>query len=92
MPAYARMSTSTPEVIADVIAYGRIVCVLSFGLFLESIWTKVHQADGQYAPPEDSAIIGAVTNIALDPLLIFGCSDSPRWVFPARRLRPSQGR
>lgn len=32
MPAYARMSTDSPEVISDVISYGRIVCVFSFGL------------------------------------------------------------
>lgn len=77
MPAYARMSTSTPEVIADVIAYGRIVCVLSFGLFLESIWTKVHQADGNMRRPMIAQIIGAVTNIMLDPLLIFGFLGLP---------------
>ncbi len=40
MPAYARMSTDSPEVIKDVIVYGRIVCVFSIGLFTESIWDK----------------------------------------------------
>ncbi len=44
LPAYARLSTSSQEVIAEVVTYGRIVCVFSFGLFLESIWTKVLQA------------------------------------------------
>ena len=38
MPAYARMSTDSPEVIKDVIVYGRIVCVFSIGLFTESIY------------------------------------------------------
>lgn len=33
MPAYARMNTSSEEVIAMVVSYGRIVCVLSIGLF-----------------------------------------------------------
>ncbi len=37
MPAYARMSTDSEAVIRDIIVYGRIVCVFSFGLFLESI-------------------------------------------------------
>ncbi len=37
LPAYARMSTNSPEVIRDITAYGRIVCLFSFGLFLESI-------------------------------------------------------
>ena len=39
MPLYANLQTESPQVIADVVTYGRIVCVFSFGLFLESIWT-----------------------------------------------------
>ena len=39
MPAYARLQTNSDTVIADVITYGRIVCVGSIGLFTESIWT-----------------------------------------------------
>ncbi len=77
MPAYARMSTSTPEVIEDVISYGRIVCLFSFGLFMESVWTKVHQADGNMRRPMIAQIAGAVTNIILDPLLIFGMFGLP---------------
>lgn len=71
MPMYARMQTSSPEIIADVITYGRIVCVFSFGLFLESIWTKILQAEGNMKLPMLAQILGAVTNIILDPLLIF---------------------
>lgn len=52
MPAYARLQTDTPEVIADVVTYGRIVCVFSFGLFLESIWTKVPPGGGEHAAPD----------------------------------------
>lgn len=72
MPAYAKMSTNSEAVIRDVILYGRIVCVFSFGLFLESIWTKVLQANGDMKTPMAAQIIGAVTNMILDPLLIFG--------------------
>lgn len=72
MPAYARMSTDSEAVIRDVVRYGRIVCVFSFGLFLESIWTKVLQANGDMKTPMLAQILGAVTNIVLDPLLIFG--------------------
>lgn len=77
MPFYARMSTDSPEVIADIIVYGRIVCVFSFGLFLESIWTKVLQAEGNMKTPMVAQIAGAVTNIILDPLLIFGMFGLP---------------
>ena len=78
MPAYAKMSTDSPAVIADVIAYGRIVCVFSFGLFLESVWTKILQAHGDTKTPMAAQIIGAITNIILDPLLIFGMFGLPK--------------
>lgn len=77
MPAYARMSTGSEAVIRDVVLYGRIVCVLSFGLFLESIWTKVLQANGDMKTPMIAQILGAVTNMILDPLLIFGLLGFP---------------
>ena len=78
MPAYARLSTSSPQVIQDVIVYGRIVCVGSFGLFFESIWTKCLQAYGDMKTPMAAQILGAVINIILDPLLIFGLFGLPR--------------
>lgn len=78
MPTYARLSTTPPEVVEDVIVYGRIVCVFSFGLFFESIWTKVLQANGDMKTPMVAQILGAVTNIILDPLLIFGLLGLPR--------------
>lgn len=78
MPYYARMSTSSEAVIRDVTVYGRIVCVFSFGLFLESIWSKVLQSVGDMKTPMTAQIIGAVTNIILDPLLIFGILGLPK--------------
>ena len=77
MPAYARMSTQSEEVIRQVVIYGRIVCVCSIGLFLESGWTKVLQAEGNMNRPMTAQIIGAVTNIVLDPILIFGWLGLP---------------
>ena len=77
MPAYARLSTSSEAVIRDVVLYGRIVCVFSFGLFLESIWTKVLQANGDMKTPMIAQIVGAITNIIIDPLLIFGMFGLP---------------
>ena len=77
MPFYARMSTASEDVIQDVIVYGRIVCVFSFGLFLESIWTKVLQANGDMKTPMIAQIIGAITNIIFDPILIFGMFGFP---------------
>ena len=77
MPVYARMSSESEAVIRDVIVYGRIVCIFSFGLFLESVWTKVLQAEGDMKTPMYAQISGAVTNIIIDPLLIFGMFGLP---------------
>ena len=78
MPLYARSCSSSQEVIRDVVVYGRIVCVLSLPLFLESMWSKILQARGDMKTPMMAQILGAIVNIALDPLLIFGL-----WGFPA---------
>ena len=77
MPAYAAMSTDSETVMKDVVSYGRIVCVLSFGIFFESIFTKILQANGDMKTPMVAQIIGAITKIALDPLLIFGMLGFP---------------
>lgn len=77
MPSYAKMSTNSDTVINNVILYGRIVCTFSFGLFFESIWTKVIQADGDMKTPMLGQIAGAITNIILDPVLIFGFAGIP---------------
>ena len=66
MPLYARVSSQSPDVIRDVVTYGRIVCLFSTGLFLESVWTKVHQANGDMKTPMAAQIAGAVTNIVLE--------------------------
>ena len=77
MPAYASLSSPSPEVVEEVVIYGRIVCVFRFGLFFESIWTKILQAQGDMRTPMAAQILGAVTNIGLDPLLIFGLFGLP---------------
>lgn len=77
LPPFAAMSTKDPVIAADVVTYGRIVCVFSIGLFLESVWTKVLQARGDMKTPMYAQIAGALTNIVLDPILIFGLLGFP---------------
>ena len=72
LPLYAKTSTNSLPVICDVVHYGRIVSVFSIGLFLESIWTKVLQSNGNMRLPMFAQIVGAITNIILDPVFIFG--------------------
>ena len=77
MGPYVRTSATSPEAITDAIVYGRIVCIGSLGAFLEGCWTKVHQAQGNMRLPMVAQIVGALTNIVLDPLLIFGLEPVP---------------
>ena len=77
MRPFALSSTDTPAVAEYTVTYGMIVCVGSLGVFLESNWSKVHQARGNMRLPMAAQIAGALTNIVLDPLLIFGLGPIP---------------
>ena len=77
MRFFINLSASDPLAVEYAVTYGNIVCVGSIGLFTESIFTKVHQAEGNMTLPMIAQITGAVCNIVLDPIMIlgmFGCS------------------
>lgn len=77
MESYVMTSAKSPEAISDAVVYGNIVCIGSLGVFLEGNWTKVHQARGNMRLPMFAQITGALINIALDPILIFGYGPIP---------------
>lgn len=77
LKGYISISAKSPEAVKYAADYGMIVCVGSIGLFLESIWSKVHQAHGDMKTPMLAQIAGAAVNIILDPILIFGLGPIP---------------
>lgn len=77
LPFYVRTSASSPAAVSYAVTYGNIVCIGSLGIFLESVWTKVHQAGGNMRLPMIAQIVGALTNIVLDMVLIFGLGPFP---------------
>lgn len=77
MKPYVMTSATSPIAIEYAMTYGTIVCVGSIGTFLEGIWTKVHQSSGHMWIPMAAQATGAVTNMILDPLLIFGIGPIP---------------
>ena len=77
MEPFARLCTNSPQAAAYTVEYGRIVCVGSLPVFLEGVWSKVHQARGNMRLPTAAQIAGALTNLLLDPLLIFGPGPLP---------------
>ena len=77
MSPYVMTSAKSPQAIEDAVIYGNIVCIGSLGAFLEGIWSKVHQSRGNMRLPMIAQVAGALTNIALDPLMIFGIGPFP---------------
>ena len=74
---YTQISLASSTAQDYACTYGRIVCGFSFGIFLESNWSKVLQSKGDMKTPMAAQVIGAVTNIILDWLLIFGIGIFP---------------
>ena len=74
---YFALSSDQPEVRAAGVQYGRIIFLGSLGLFVESNCTKLLQAKGNMLLPMLAQVAGAVINLVLDPVLIFGLLGAP---------------
>lgn len=75
---FFRLFNPSPGVMKYGIDYTSIVLMLSVGLMVEVAIEKVLQATGNMIFPMVFQLIGAVTNIILDPLFIFGIGPFPR--------------
>ena len=76
--AYYTLSTDNPVVQQCGIQYARIILLFCVGLFIESGATKILQSRGDMVVPMLAQVAGALTNLVLDPLLIFGHFGLPR--------------
>jgi len=70
--------TQNQEIISMGTQYMSIVCIVSFGVFIEINIEKTLQATGNMIYPMVSQLIGAVTNIIFDPVFIFGLFGVPK--------------
>ncbi|MCD7812187.1 MAG: MATE family efflux transporter [Ruminococcus sp.] len=59
--------------------YLQICCVISFGIAFFSIFEKLLQASGHSLYSTIAQIAGALTNIALDPVMIYGLLGCPEF-------------
>ena len=69
--------TEDSEIIAHGIAYLSIVCCFSFGIFAQFVYERILQATGRTMHTMITQLIGAITNLILDPILIFGLFGIP---------------
>ncbi|MGN0478876.1 MAG: MATE family efflux transporter [Hominenteromicrobium sp.] len=74
---FIAMYTQDAEVLSMGQTYLTIVTVFSFGFFIGSCIEKMIQATGNMILPMIMQLIGAVTNIILDPIMIYGLLGFP---------------
>ena len=75
--AYISSQTVDPEVIYMGTGYLRICCVISFGIIYFSLFEKLLQATGRSLYSTIGQVVGAVVNIILDPIMIYGIGPVP---------------
>ena len=77
MRPYFYAQTSDAEIAEQGIRYLRVCSVFSLGLFLQTMSEKLLAATGRTHLSMISQLIGAVINIILDPIFIFGyCGEA----------------
>lgn len=70
--AYISSQTSDALVLSMSVDYLRICCLLSFGVVFFSIFEKLLQATGRSLYSTIGQVTGAIINMILDPILIYG--------------------
>lgn len=75
---YVKSQTSNPLVIDMAEDYLRICCIISFGNIFYAIFEKLLQAVGNSLYSTIAQLAGAITNIILDPIFIYGWIGFPK--------------
>lgn len=76
--AYVATQTANPQIMGMATTYLRICCIVSMGIVFFAIFEKLLQATGRSNFSTIAQIAGALTNIVLDPILIYGYLGLPK--------------
>ena len=74
---YYEMQSTVEETVEGGIAYSRICCLLTLGIFMEILGERLLQATGRTVHTMITQSTGAIINIILDPILIHGWLGLP---------------
>ena len=74
---YYEMQSDVTETVEGGIAYSRICCLFTLGIFMEILGERLLQATGRTFHTMITQGVGAVINIVLDPILIHGWFGLP---------------
>lgn len=75
--AFYRIQTDDAEIIRLGVQYTSIVTICSFGLMIQTIVERLLSSTGRTNGSMAVLLTGAITNIILDPILIFGYFGLP---------------
>jgi putative MATE family efflux protein len=75
---FYQAQTSDPEIIMHGTRYLTIVCCMSMGFFAQFIFDRLLQSTGKTFYTMITQMSGAVINLILDPIMIFGMFGFPR--------------
>ena len=75
---FIRTQTADPKIIAYGTTYLRICCCMSVGVFFQITFERLLQSTGRTFYSMISQLTGAVINIIMDPILIFGLLGCPK--------------
>ena len=76
--AYMHTQTDIETIVNFGITYLNICILCSFGVFIEITFERFLQATGRTIYSMITQLVGAITNIILDPILIFGLLGFPK--------------
>lgn len=74
---YYEMQSTVTETVEGGIAYSRICCLMTLGVFMEVLGERLLQATGRTVHTMITQAVGAIINIILDPILIHGWFGLP---------------
>ncbi|MEA5074273.1 MAG: MATE family efflux transporter [Eubacterium aggregans] len=74
---FVTLFTDNQEIIAGCTSYLMICCVFCFGSIITQAGFSMLQGSGDMIQPMIGQLIGAVVNIVLDPIMIFGLLGFP---------------
>ena len=75
---FIRTQTTDPKIIAYGTTYLRICCCMSIGVFFQITFERLLQSTGRTLYSMISQLTGAVINIIMDPIMIFGLFGCPK--------------
>lgn len=75
---FFQLQTNVEEIVTAGTAYARICLGCSIGLFFQFAFERLLQATGRTHLSMCTQLLGALLNITLDPIFIFGLFGAPR--------------